>query len=149
MRLLEKRGHRVETVDKRLREFEESRRSLVVSFVDAYPELCKQAAERLLGIYNPLDYPPVETAASKFTFNWQYVSFGVPDQLREISSRIFQTERDKAAQMMAEAFREVQHVLRAIGREFERPFERRAWWQAPPSAGIDCTKVARLHGHIR
>jgi hypothetical protein len=103
----------IETVDRRLREFEGSRRSLVVSFVDAYPELCKQAAERLRGIYNPLDYPSVETAVSKFTFNWQYVSFGVPDQLREISSRIFQTERDKAAQMMAEASREVQQVLRA------------------------------------
>jgi hypothetical protein len=103
----------IETVDKRLPEFEGSRRSLVVSFVDAYPELCKQAAERLRGIYNPLDYPPVETAVSKFTFNWQYVSIGVPEQLRGISSRIFQTERDKAAQMMAEASGEVQQVLRA------------------------------------
>jgi hypothetical protein len=69
--------HLIETVDRRLREFEEGRRSLVVSFVDAYPELCsKQDAERLRGIYNPLDYPPVETAVSKSTFNWQYVSFG-------------------------------------------------------------------------
>jgi hypothetical protein len=103
----------IETVDKRLREFEESRRSVVLSFVDAYPALCKQAAERLRGIYNPLDDPPVETVVSKFKFNWQYVSFRAPDQLREISSRIFQTERDKAAQMMAETAREVQQVLRA------------------------------------
>ena len=125
MRLLENRGHRVETVDKRLREFEGSRRSLVVSFVDAYPELCKQAAERLRGIYNPLDYPPAETAVSKFTFNWQFVSFGVPDQLREMSSRIFQTERDKAAQVMAEASREVQEVLRAaLGELVENLSER-------------------------
>lgn len=103
----------IETVDMKLREFEENRNSLVMSFVEAYPELCKQAAERLRGIYNPLDYAPVETTVSKFTFTWQYVSFGVPDQLREISSRIFQTEREKAAQVMAEASSEVQQVLRA------------------------------------
>jgi ElaB/YqjD/DUF883 family membrane-anchored ribosome-binding protein len=41
------------------------------------------------------------------------VSYGVPEQLREISTRIFQAERDKAAQAMSEACAEVQQVMRA------------------------------------
>ena len=37
----------------------------------------------------------------------------MPEQLREISARIFQVERDKAAQAMSEACAEVQQVMRA------------------------------------
>jgi hypothetical protein len=55
----------------------------------------------------------VEEVRSRFTFSWQYVSYGVPEQLREISARMFQTERDKAVQVMSEACAEVQQVMRA------------------------------------
>jgi hypothetical protein len=48
----------------------------------------------------------------QFSFIWQYISFGVPEQLREISTKIWQDEREKAAEMMAEAGREIQQVLR-------------------------------------
>jgi hypothetical protein len=54
----------------------------------------------------------LEHVAQQFTLTWQYISFGVPDQLREISTRIRQDEREKAAQVMAEAGREIQQVLR-------------------------------------
>jgi ElaB/YqjD/DUF883 family membrane-anchored ribosome-binding protein len=42
----------------------------------------------------------------------QYVSFGVPEQLRGISREVFEQEREKAAQRMAEASSEIQQVLR-------------------------------------
>jgi hypothetical protein len=103
----------IETVDQKLREFEQMRRDRVDVFIAAYPGLCREAAIRLRALYNPLDYPPVDVIRSKFPFSWQYVSFGVPGLLREISARIFQTERDKAARMMAEASSEIQQVLRA------------------------------------
>jgi len=41
----------IETVDERLREFEEKRHELVEVFVQAYPGLCRQAAERLRALY--------------------------------------------------------------------------------------------------
>ena len=44
--------------------------------------------------------------------SWQYVSFGVPDQLKGISQEVWEQERDKAAQRMAEASSEIQQVLR-------------------------------------
>jgi Protein of unknown function (DUF3150) len=103
----------LETVDEKLREFKEKRGELVEVFLAAYPRLCQEASGRLRTLYNPADYSPAEEVLSRFSFSWQYVSYGVPEQLREISARIFQTERDKAAQAMSEACSEVQQVMRA------------------------------------
>ena len=102
----------LEQLEGKMREFADGRQGLIQSFLIAYPGLCQEAAQRLRSLYNPGDYPPVDHVAQQFTFTWQYISFGVPDQLREISTRIWQDEREKAAQMMAEAGREIQQVLR-------------------------------------
>ena len=103
----------IESVDGKLREFEAQRSALVELFLDAYPTLCEAAAGRLRTLHNPGDYPPIDIVRSKFTFSWQYVSFGVPGQLRELSAKIFDTEREKAARLMSEASAEIQQVLRA------------------------------------
>jgi hypothetical protein len=102
----------IETVEGRLRQFAEDRKELVRSFLGAYPSLCQDAARRLRALYNPADYPPVEEAEREFGFSWQYVSFGVPDQLKGISKEVWEQEREKAAQRMAEASSEIQLVLR-------------------------------------
>ena len=103
----------LEQMEARLRDFTKAREELVQAFLTAYSGLCQEAAQRLRSLYNPADYPPLEYVAQQFTFTWQYISFGVPDQLREISTKIWQDEREKAAQVMAEAGREIQQVLRA------------------------------------
>jgi hypothetical protein len=102
----------LQTVEHRLRQFAEERRQLVDAFLSAYPSLCQDAARRLRGLYNPADYPPVEDVTREFGFSWQYVSFGVPDQLKAISGEVWEQEREKAAQRMAEASAEIQTVLR-------------------------------------
>lgn len=102
----------LEEMERNLRAFTTSREELVQQFLTVYPSLCQEAAKRLRSLYNPADYPPLENVAQQFTFTWQYISFGVPDQLREISTKIWQDEREKAAQVMAEAGREIQQVLR-------------------------------------
>ncbi|PYU89621.1 MAG: hypothetical protein DMG25_18590 [Acidobacteria bacterium] len=91
----------IEPADAKLNEFRAKREELVEVFLGAYPRLCAEAAGRLRTLYNPLDYPPL-----------QYVSYGVPHQLREVSERMFQHEREKAAERMAEAYTEVRQVLR-------------------------------------
>jgi hypothetical protein len=68
----------LETVDERLNEFREKRRVSVEAFLFAYQRLCGEAAGRLRTLHNPADYPPVEEVRSRFTFTWQYVSYGVP-----------------------------------------------------------------------
>ncbi len=97
----------LETVDEKLVEYRDKRSVLVEVFLAAYPRLCREAAGRLRTLHNPADYPPVEEVRSRFTLSWQYVSYGVPEQLREISALMFQTERDKAVQAMSEACAEV------------------------------------------
>ena len=82
----------IEAVDERLREFKTQRDELVEAFLLAYPRLCQEAAVRLRTLYNPTDYPPVEEVRTCFTLSWQYISYGVPEQLGEISARIFETE---------------------------------------------------------
>ncbi len=102
----------IETVDASLREFAAKRHELAEVFLTAYPRLCAEAASRLRTLHNPLDYPPVEEVRSDFSATWQYVSYGVPEQLRDVSERMFQDEREKAAQRMSEAYTEVRQVLR-------------------------------------
>lgn len=103
----------LETVDESLREFKQKRDELVEAFLGAYPRLCREAAGRLRTLYNPSDYPPVDEVRSRFTLSWQCLSYGVPQQLGEISARIFETEREKAAQAMSQACEEIQQVMRA------------------------------------
>jgi hypothetical protein len=98
----------IEPVDAKLQEMQERRAGLVETFLRAYPDLCRQIALRLRKLYRPADYPPADYVRSKFTFSWCYLSFGVPGQLKEISSRIFVSEREKAAQ----AFVDIQQALR-------------------------------------
>src|SRR2546425_6514164 len=59
-----------------------------------------------------LDSPELDAIRRLGTCSWQYVSYGVPHQLREVSERMFQHEREKAAERMAEAYTEVRQVLR-------------------------------------
>lgn len=99
-------------MEHRLRQFAQDRTQLVNAFIAAYPSLCQDAAKRLRGLYHPTDYPPVEDVAREFGFSWQYVSFGVSDQLKAISREVWEQEREKAAQRMAEASAEIQAVLR-------------------------------------
>jgi len=103
----------IEAVDERLREFKVQRDELVEAFLLAYPRLCREAAVRLRTLYNPADYPPVEEVHGCFTLTWQYISYGVPEQLGEISARIFETEREKAAKAMSQACDEIQRAMRA------------------------------------
>jgi hypothetical protein len=102
----------VEMVEERLTSSLEDRRALVESFLRVYPELCRQISRRLRTLYNPADYPPLDYVQSKFTFGWKYLGFGAPEQLQEVSPRIFAIEREKAAQRMAEVTSEIQQVLR-------------------------------------
>jgi len=102
----------IEAVEQKLRQFAEQRQELVKSFLVVYPALCQDAAKRLRGLYNPADYPPASDVEREFGFSWHYVSFGVPDQLKGISQEVWQQEREKAAQRMAEASSEIQQVLR-------------------------------------
>jgi hypothetical protein len=102
----------IEDVDCKLREFERDRSELVDRFLDSYPTLCESMSERLRVLHNPTDYPQIDMVKARFYFTWRYVAYGVPGQLKTISGRIWEEERDKAAQRFAEAQSEAQVLLR-------------------------------------
>jgi hypothetical protein len=102
----------IEDVDRKLHEFEGERAELVDRFLDSYPTLCESMSERLRVLHCPTDYPPVDLVKARFYFTWRYVAYGVPGQLKMISGRIWEEERDKAAQRFAEAQTEAQVLLR-------------------------------------
>jgi hypothetical protein len=102
----------IDDVDWKLHEFESERAELVDRFLDSYPTLCLSMSERLRVLHSPTDYPPVDLVKARFYFTWRYVAYGVPGQLKMISGRIWEEERDKAAQRFAEAQTEAQVLLR-------------------------------------
>ncbi len=107
----------VAMVEDKLKEFAVERAGLVDLFLAAYPAQIEAAAERLLVLHNPGDYKPASAVRVAFTFDWQYVSFGTPGRLRDISPEFFRQEQEKAAQKWAEAGDTIQQVLRAQMRD--------------------------------
>lgn len=84
----------------------------VNAFVAAYPGLLEKAERQLGPEFNRLDYPKPAHVRSKFAFNYQFTSFGVPGELKEISREIFKNEQKKAARVMRDAATEGMVVLR-------------------------------------
>ena len=103
----------LEQVESRLRDFAEQRPQLVESFVEVYPTLCDQAPTRFRALHDPTDFLPLHRVHAAFSFSWRYISFGVPDKLREIAPSLWEEERNKVAQLMTEAASEAQQVMRA------------------------------------
>jgi hypothetical protein len=99
-------------VDQALKEFSEQRRALVKSFLTVYPTLCAQAPHRHRALHDPRDFPSVDRVREAFSFSWRSFSFGVPDKLREIAPDLWDEERSKLAQLMTDAAKEAQQVMR-------------------------------------
>lgn len=102
----------VDRVDEILSLAEREFNSLVGDFVNAYPRLVAEAAERLGELYNPVDYPTQDQVRGKFKFSYSYSTFDVPSTLANISNALFQREREKAAARWSEAGTEIRDALR-------------------------------------
>jgi Protein of unknown function (DUF3150) len=102
----------LQQVDQKLKEFSEQRPAFVDAFLSVYPVLCAQAPERHRALHDPRDFPSVDRVREAFSFSWRYVSFGVPEKLREVAPEVWDEERSKVAQLMTNAAKEAQQVLR-------------------------------------
>lgn len=102
----------VEGVTARLKQYAREREALVDTFIDAYPELCREAAASLRSLYNSKDYPPADYVRSKFHFSYQYLSFGTPEGLEHVNAQIFEEERNKAASVLRDATAEAKNFMR-------------------------------------
>jgi len=104
---------RVTMVDEKFREFEKERELLVDAFVKAYPGLIKKAEKELDDTFNAGDYLPQKYVKGKFTFRYQYLNFGTPGKLKEVSPELFRNEQAKTQESWKEALDEARGILRA------------------------------------
>jgi hypothetical protein len=103
----------VEEVEARLTEFAKLRKERVETFVEAYPELMKEAKKLLKGVFSGSDYLTPDDVRAQFGFEWRYINFGVPAQLAKIREELYAKEKDKAAKHWAQATSEMTTLLRA------------------------------------
>lgn len=103
----------VERAEGELKKFAEERAEKVNAFLRVYPQQIAASREGLGALWNSADYPTAEQVQQAFRFEWQYVNFGVPGKLREISPEFFRSEQRKAAEKWREASESIQQVLRA------------------------------------
>ena len=90
---------------------EVTRPALVDTFLAAYPQLCVNASQNLGSLYNPGDYAGIETVKSKFYFDYQYLSFSVPDVakykgLAAQAEKQFQAKLEEASQAVTVLMRQ-------------------------------------------
>jgi hypothetical protein len=73
-----------------------------------------EAQETLRALYNPLDYPSLETVKRSFGMEVSYINMGVPQNLEGISRSIFEREKTKQAAKITEAADEIKNALRSM-----------------------------------
>ena len=104
-----------EGVEKALAEYKQQRQNVLVpQFVSEYPALIQDARERFepQGLFDPKNYPAVESVASYFGVEWYQFDFKVPGSLADVSDQAFAAEQAKHANLWDEAISLARQVLR-------------------------------------
>lgn len=90
----------------------QTRPPLIRGFMEMYRDRAAQAPSRLASLYDPADYPEPEKVEAKFAFEYRIVMFGaIPEQLRQISGKIFDREKEKLAAHMEQAGQAIDEAL--------------------------------------
>lgn len=102
----------VEDVNFYLSRKQRERERMVEMFCGVYRQLQTAAKDRLGPLYRESDYPAVEEVRRSFTWVVRYISFSVPGSLRDVSSSLFEQEKERQEKMWEEAAEEVRQALR-------------------------------------
>jgi len=102
----------LQQVDAELEQKRAQRDVLIEKFLEVYPAAVERAKKSLDKVFNDLDYPSVKQAKNEFSFNVRYISFGVPQSLRQIDKEIFARESERARQEWVVALEAIQKLLR-------------------------------------
>ncbi|HJT21197.1 MAG TPA: hypothetical protein VJ746_12040, partial [Nitrospira sp.] len=72
----------------------------------------EEAQLKLADLYNPADYPEVDTVKAGFLFECQYLTFDLPGTLSALSERLLTRETDNVSQKVRQMLEEAQTTLR-------------------------------------
>jgi hypothetical protein len=99
----------VESVEVYLKQKLIEQKELVDAFCEAYPAQKEASKGKLNGQYRELDYPITEDMKKLFGFSWNWIQFGIPENLPK---EIFEAEKEKAEKLWAEATEQITFCLR-------------------------------------
>lgn len=88
----------------------ELRDVLIPEFVAAYPGQIEEARQALNGQFNIQDYPRVQDVPNRFGIEWNWISFGVPENL---PAELRAAEAAKISARFAEAEAQIMEALRS------------------------------------
>ena len=103
----------VEQVEQALQIARNEDRDLVEAFLAVYSDQARTVQNELRDLYDPRDYPSCDALRERYRIEWQYTSYGTPGQLKAISAKLFEVEREKQARNLTEAATEINQALRA------------------------------------
>jgi len=87
---------RIPEIDELAEKTESELSGLVDKLIAVYPDQITPEATRLGPLYNAQDYPSVESLKGKFTFDYDWMAFGVPEELKQFDSKIYAKAQAKA-----------------------------------------------------
>lgn len=99
-------------VDLVLKNFAESRQTLVNDFMTALPRIKAESKERLNDLSGERDFLSDEKMSSAFSMKFDYISYGVNEKLKQISADLFDREVEKSRARFAEAEEQIKIGLR-------------------------------------
>lgn len=99
----------IERIEAYLKKREKEHEELVLRFVQVYPQRIREAEPRLKDQFDPKDYPMVTQLPGLFGMSWNWIAFGVPDDLPK---ELFEIEKAKAEKMWSEASDQITLCLR-------------------------------------
>ena len=113
----------VSEVEDKLSGYVEAMKVEVATLCGEWPELIEVTAREQLGdLYREGDYPTVGQVAQSFGIEWSYLATDVPGELADISSGVFQREREKLEQEFAKATAYTKAIMRRTCLEFITAF---------------------------
>lgn len=93
-------------------EYRSSRACLIDEFCQDYPERKEHAREQLKEEFRESEYPTLTEIRESFKFDFQFITFGLPEHLNLIDPNLAAREREKMAEKMKAIGEEVQMKLR-------------------------------------
>ena len=113
----------VSEVEDKLSEYVEAMKVEVATLCGEWPELIEVTAREQLGdLYREGDYPTVGQVAQSFSIEWSYLATDVPGELADISSGVFQREREKLEREFEKATEYTKAIMRRTCLEFVTAF---------------------------
>lgn len=109
----------VEAVIGRMEEFTRGREKAVEEFLAVYPEKAEQAKAKLGGLFDPADYPDIETIRGAFGVRWKLFEWGgTPEKIRGIDAALFARMKKEQEETLQSAAIEIRDALRVAMSEF-------------------------------